>query len=77
MKPDNDQLIFWALFLALSGLIIFFDKNMECSGTSALPAKSRLVMARVQLAWWTVIVLSAFYRYYDHQGDSRLSILPR
>ena len=60
MKPDNQQLIFWALFLALSGLIIFFDQKYKMLRDISTAGKKPFSFARVQLAWWTVIVLSAF-----------------
>jgi hypothetical protein len=60
MKSGNQQLIFLALFLALSGLIIFFDKKYGMLRDISTAGKKPYSYARVQLAWWTVIVLSAF-----------------
>ena len=52
---------FWVIFLVLLIAIIYFDKKYcmlrDVSKVNAHPPYS---WARVQLAWWTTIVLSAF-----------------
>jgi hypothetical protein len=60
MSTGNQQLIFWALFLALSGIIIFFDQKYGMLRDASAAVKKPFSFARVQLAWWTVIVLSSF-----------------
>lgn len=56
----EQSLIFWALFLALSGVQIFFDQKYGMLRDSSLAAKKPFSFARVQLAWWTTIVLASF-----------------
>jgi hypothetical protein len=60
MSANNQQLIFWAVFLALSGLIIFFDQKYQMLRDISTARIKSFSYARVQLAWWTVLVLSAF-----------------
>jgi hypothetical protein len=60
MSAANQQLIFWALFVALSLVVFFFDKQSGMLRDTSTAKKKPYSFARVQLAWWTVIVLSAF-----------------
>lgn len=78
--PGEQTLVFTACFLALGGSIWFFDlKSMMLRDTSTA-AKKPYSFARVQLAWWTVIVLSSFItimitRHYIPTLDSSTLIL--
>ena len=64
MSPDlsatQQSLIFWAFFLALAGILIFLDQKYKMLRDTSLAVKKPYSFARVQLAWWTVIVLASF-----------------
>jgi hypothetical protein len=55
----NPALIFWAIFLALIAMIIYMDYKFFILRNVAVVYKP-YSWSRVQLAWWTVIVMSSF-----------------
>ena len=56
----NPQLYFWIAFAVLACCVVYCNKNY-CMLRDMSNAKKRpYSWARVQLAWWTVIVLSSF-----------------
>lgn len=55
-----NYLVYWATFTVLFAVVYFFDKYyfMLRDNSTALPRPYSF--ARVQLAWWSVIILAAF-----------------
>ncbi len=55
-----NYLVYWATFIVLFAVVYFFDKYyfMLRDNSTALPRPYSF--ARVQLAWWSVIILAAF-----------------
>jgi hypothetical protein len=55
-----NDLIFWAIFIVLAFLIYYFDKKyfMLRDNSTAIPRPYSF--SRVQLAWWSVIILASF-----------------
>lgn len=64
------DLTFWIVFLALSALVWVFDKKyyMLRDNSTALPRP--FSFSRVQLAWWTVIVIASFVSIIIARGAS-------
>lgn len=63
-------LVFWIVFAALLLIIIFSDRkyNMLRDNSTAVPPPYS--WSRVQLAWWTVIVLASFIAIFlKREGD--------
>lgn len=60
MSPGYQQLTFFGLFVALSGLMVLFDQQSDMLRDTSKASPRPYSFARVQLAWWTVIVMSAF-----------------
>ncbi|HVW98664.1 MAG TPA: hypothetical protein VHA56_22035 [Mucilaginibacter sp.] len=63
-----NNLIFWATFVVLLALIIFLDRKyfMLRDNSTALPRPYSF--SRVQLAWWSVIVLASFISIFISRG---------
>jgi hypothetical protein len=57
---DNPKICSWIVFAVLLLLIIIFDKKYSMLRDSSLAQTKPYSFARVQLAWWTLIVLSEF-----------------
>lgn len=62
------QLYFWFAFLILSFLIIFFDKKYLMLRDISTAARKPYSFARVQLAWWSVIVLASLISIVASKG---------
>ncbi|MDP9077321.1 MAG: hypothetical protein M3O71_07865 [Bacteroidota bacterium] len=64
------DLTFWIVFVALSALVWFFDKKyyMLRDNSTALPRP--FSFSRVQLAWWTVIIITSFVSIMISRGAS-------
>lgn len=60
MANINPMLIFWGFFILLAGSIIFLDQKYGMLRDTSIATKKPFSWARVQLAWWTVIVLASF-----------------
>lgn len=57
----NGQLCFWLVFVALSLIVIYSDRKYSClRDISELTSNKPYSFSRVQLAWWSVIILAAF-----------------
>jgi hypothetical protein len=56
----NPQLYFWIAFAVLVGCVIYCNKNYCMLRDMSNANKRPYSWARVQLAWWTIIVLSSF-----------------
>jgi hypothetical protein len=57
----NPQIYFWIVFLVLVFIILFFDKKYDMLRDATIIARPKpFSFARVQLAWWTLIVLASF-----------------
>lgn len=56
----NPILSFWAIFATIALLVIYCDLKYNMLKDASLSVKQPYSWARVQLAWWIVIVLSAF-----------------
>ncbi len=69
MHP-NPQIFFTIVFIFLVFLVILFDKKygMLRDITTAANAPKPYSFARVQLAWWSVIVISAFAAIIIERG---------
>ena len=65
MNPD---LAFWIVFAILAGLIIICDLKYHMLRDISKAAPQPYSWSRVQLAWWTVIVLSSFITIFLTQG---------
>src|SRR5258708_12506171 len=57
----QQALIFWGFLLVLSGSIIYLDQRYGMLRDTSIAQKKPFSYARVQLAWWTVIVLASFF----------------
>jgi hypothetical protein len=55
-----NSFVFWAIFIVLLALVYFFDRYyfMLRDNSTALPRPYSF--SRVQLAWWSVIILASF-----------------
>ncbi|MCR8559035.1 hypothetical protein KXD93_15365 [Mucilaginibacter sp. BJC16-A38] len=64
------DLTFWIVFVALVALVWFFDKKyyMLRDNSTALPRP--FSFSRVQLAWWTVIIITSFVSIMISRGAS-------
>lgn len=56
----NPQLIFWMVFVSLLFLILLLDIKYNMLRDTSNALKKPFSFARVQLAWWTLIVLTSF-----------------
>lgn len=60
----NSQLIFWASFLVLLIIFVFLDRKYDLlrdkRSLAAAPLPKPFSFSLVQLAWWTVIIISSY-----------------
>ncbi len=56
----NPILSFWAIFATIALLVIYCDLKYDMLKDASISVKKPYSWSRVQLAWWIVIVLSAF-----------------
>src|ERR1700674_2975467 len=56
----NPQLCFGIILLLMLILVIFFDRKYSMLRDTSSAANKPYSFSRVQLAWWTVIVLASF-----------------
>jgi len=61
MTATQQSLIFWGYFVLLVGIIIYLDQKYDMLRDSSIQQKKPYSYARVQLAWWTSIVLASFF----------------
>lgn len=61
MTNANQVLLFWGFFILLAGSIIFLDQKYGMLRDTSIATKKPFSWARVQLAWWTVIILASFF----------------
>lgn len=57
---DHNSLTFWVVYLVLLGSMYFCDKRYGMLRDSSIMDIKPFSFARVQLAWWTAIVLAGF-----------------
>ncbi|MDB5136235.1 MAG: hypothetical protein JWP37_2838 [Mucilaginibacter sp.] len=55
-----NDLIFWATFIVLAALVYIFDKKYYMLRDNSTATPRPYSFARVQLAWWTIIVMVSF-----------------
>jgi len=64
----NPQLIFWIVFIAMLFIVIYLNlKNNMLKDTSTANVRP-YSFARVQLMWWTVIILTSFISILIFKG---------
>ncbi len=56
----NPQVIFWIVFIVLLLIVIYFNFKSSMLKDTSTATKKPYSFARVQLTWWTVIILSSF-----------------
>src|SRR5271167_2524726 len=52
--------IYWATFIVLLALVYLFDKKYSMLRDNSTATPRPYSFSRVQLAWWSVIILAAF-----------------
>ncbi|HYE54285.1 MAG TPA: hypothetical protein VD996_05555 [Chitinophagaceae bacterium] len=60
---------FWIVFLILSFIIIYCDRKYSMLRDTSVAVPQPYSWARVQLAWWTVIILSSFISIFFLKGS--------
>src|SRR6202000_2037057 len=60
--------IFWATLVVLAALVIFFDRKYFMLRDNSTAVPRPYSFSRVQLAWWTVIVLASFISIFISRG---------
>src|ERR1700761_3116396 len=63
-----NNLIFWVVLLLLFALVFFFDKKYAMLRDNSTVAPRPYSFARVQLAWWSVIILASFISIFIGTG---------
>lgn len=56
----SPQLIFWIFFLLLLFFVIYFDVKYNMLKDISTANKKPYSFSRVQLAWWSIIILASF-----------------
>jgi hypothetical protein len=65
----NPTLIFWIVFSVVSSAIIYCDRKFGMLRDSSMALPKPFSYSRVQLAWWTVIILSSIISIlFLHKG---------
>lgn len=64
------MLAFWIAFGVMTFLIVFFDRKYNMLRDLSKAHPQPYSWSRVQLAWWTVIVLSAFTAIIIERGEA-------
>lgn len=62
------QLLFWAVLIALLFAVIMFDLKYSMLRDMSTAGKKPYSFGRVQLAWWSVIVLASFITIVIRRG---------
>ncbi len=60
----NSYVVFWLVFILLLAIIIFCDKKFNLLRDVSDATKKPYSYSRVQMAWWTLIILSSFISIY-------------
>ncbi len=66
----NPQVCFGIVLLLMAIIIIFFDRKYAMLRDTSSATKKPYSYSRVQLAWWTVIVLSSFIAIFIVKCDA-------
>lgn len=56
----NPQIIFWIAFAVIGICVVYFSVKYDMLKETSIPGRHPYSWSRVQLAWWTVIILSSF-----------------
>lgn len=64
----NSQLIFWAALLILTAAVVIFDIKYAMLKDMSDAERKPHSFARVQLAWWSVIILASFIAIMAEKG---------
>jgi hypothetical protein len=62
------QLAFWLFLFILLFLVIYFDLKFNMLRDTSVAKRKPYSFARVQLAWWTIIVLTSFITIVATKG---------
>ncbi len=66
----NPQLCFGIVLLAMLMVVIFFDRKYAMLRDTSSATNKPYSYSRVQLAWWTVIILSSFIAIFIVKCDA-------
>ena len=66
MRP---QITFWIVFIILFLIFIFLDFKYNLFRDSSTARKQPYSFSRLQLSWWTLIILSSFITIILSRGD--------
>lgn len=69
----NTQILFWAVFLILTGAVVIFDIKYSMLRDMSTAERKPHSFARVQLAWWSVIILASFIAIMAEKGIPTLN----
>jgi hypothetical protein len=64
----SPQLLFWIFFLVLVLLVVYFDIKYNMLKDVSTASKKPYSFSRVQLAWWSVIILASFMTIIAKRG---------
>lgn len=64
-----NYLIFWAAFIVLAAIIFFFDRKYGMLRDNGTGQPRPYSFSRVQLAWWTLIIISSVISIIIVRGD--------
>ncbi len=64
----SPQLIFWLIFIALLAIVIYFDVRYSMLRDISSANRKPYSFARVQLTWWSVIILASFVSILASKG---------
>lgn len=60
----NSYFVFWFVFILLFAIIVICDKKFNLLRDVSDATKKPFSYSRVQMAWWTLIILSSFISIY-------------
>lgn len=69
----SPQLIFWIIFLILLFAVIYLNLKHDMLKDSSTASKKPYSFSRVQLTWWSVIILASFITIVMTKGIPTLS----
>ncbi len=64
----DSQIFFWAVFVVLLFFVVYFDIRYSMLRDMSTAGKKPYSFGRVQLAWWSVIVLTSFITIMATKG---------
>ncbi len=64
----SPQLLFWIFFLVLVLVVVYFDIKFNMLKDASTASKKPYSFSRVQLAWWSVIILASFITIIAKRG---------